>query len=150
MHHTIATSNAATVQMHMRGTSQTMQSMTEYTDVVQEVSDELRMNMEKGMDMGISRWSMISDPGIGFAKRTAQNWQLVSDMARFQAACGDYPTLLALSRKTMFGLLTDDLHTRDWCTAGALSAAIIRGGVDMVRVHNKHVAASIKAADLMR
>lgn len=149
LHETLARRNAACVQMHTRGTPETMTGLRSYENVTHDVSQELSHNIEAAQNAGVRRWSMISDPGIGFAKKKDQSIQLLRESDRFRMLTGDYPVLLGLSRKSWLSNITmmDTRHSRDWATAGALGCCIGRGGVDIVRVHEPSVADAVRAAD---
>lgn len=151
LHETLARRNAACVQMHTRGTPDTMRDLQSYENVTEEVSQELSQNMETAQNAGLKRWSMISDPGIGFAKKKDQSIQLLRENRRFRMLTGNYPVLLGPSRKSWLSSVTmvDTRHSRDWATAGAVSCCIGRGGVDIVRVHEPSVADAVRAADII-
>jgi len=123
------------IMMHMRGTPQTMQQMTDYTDVVGEILAFFQIQIERASECGIDRSNMIIDPGIGFAKTYQQNIELVRQLDRFEIL--DLPLLVGVSRKSFIGKILDqpDPNRRLWGTAAACCAAINRG-VDILRVHD--------------
>lgn len=75
---------APVVLMHMRGTSETMQTMTDYDSVVDEVYEYLAMRMEHVIARGVKLENVIIDPGIGFAKDINQNLEIIRRLAEFQ------------------------------------------------------------------
>ncbi|AXE37851.1 dihydropteroate synthase [Acidipropionibacterium virtanenii] len=95
------------VVMHWRGQSATMQdpSLTSYQDVVGEVIAEVASRVEAAQRAGVARERIIVDPGIGFSKNGAQNWQLLRGIDRFQAGFGDLRVLWGVSRKGFLGSL---------------------------------------------
>jgi dihydropteroate synthase len=121
------------VAMHMRGTPQTMQQMTEYgQDVVSAVKDYFCQRLEYLAKKGVE--SIILDPGFGFAKSVEQNYQL---LARLNEVCAmGYPVLAGLSRKSMIykplGVAAED------ALAGtvALNWEALRQGATILRVHD--------------
>jgi dihydropteroate synthase len=123
------------IMMHMRGTPQTMQQMTDYTDVVGEILAFFQIQIERASECGIDRSNIIIDPGIGFAKTYQQNIELVRQLDRFEIL--DLPLLVGVSRKSFIGKILDqpDPNRRLWGTAAACCAAIDRG-VDILRVHD--------------
>ncbi|CAN8075531.1 unnamed protein product [Agarophyton chilense] len=149
MHETLARRDAACVLMHTRGTPATMRNQQHYGDVTTDVAAELLHNVRNAQTKGVKRWSVITDPGIGFAKNKQLSQQLLRETARFCKLCGEYPVLLGASRKSWLAdiPLTDTKRARDWVTAGAIASCIARGGVDMVRVHEAGVADAVRAAD---
>jgi dihydropteroate synthase len=132
------------VLMHMRGTPNTMQQMTEYEDIVQEVRDRLEELVNQAAAAGISRDVIAIDPGIGFAKTARQNLPLLRELAQFQTlGC---PVLVGVSRKSFIGAILDRPNPQDrlWGTAAACTAAIA-GGADILRVHDVAEMAEVRS-----
>jgi dihydropteroate synthase len=132
------------VLMHMRGTPNTMQQMTEYGDVVQEVRDRLEKLVNQAVAAGISRDVIAVDPGIGFAKTAMQNLPLLRELRSFQTlGC---PVLVGVSRKSFIGAILDrpDPKDRLWGTAAACTVAIA-GGADILRVHDVAQMADVRS-----
>jgi dihydropteroate synthase len=132
------------VLMHMRGTPNTMQQMTEYGDVVQEVRDRLEELVNQAVAAGVLRDRIAIDPGIGFAKTARQNLPLLRQLAQFQTlGC---PVLVGVSRKSFIGAILDrpDPKDRLWGTAAACTAAIA-GGADILRVHDVAQMAEVRS-----
>lgn len=141
----IADTHAAAVLMHMRGESDTKQEQAAFdSDVATAVGVELAGTIDEALRRGVCRWALIGDPGIGSTKGTLQSAQLVGGCARMKAVLGGMPILLGASRKAW---LTARKGAADWATAGAMGAAIGRGGVDVVRVHTVEVGDAVRAAD---
>jgi dihydropteroate synthase len=132
------------VLMHMRGTPNTMQQMTEYGDVVQEVRDRLAELVNQAVAAGVSRDVIAIDPGIGFAKTAMQNLPLLRELRSFQTlGC---PVLVGVSRKSFLGKILDrpDPKDRLWGTAAACTVAIA-GGADILRVHDVAEMADVRS-----
>ena len=70
---TVAGLGVSYVCSHTRGSPQTMASLARYGDVVQEVRAELHSRLQAAMGAGIAPWSLLADPGLGFAKTAQQN-----------------------------------------------------------------------------
>lgn len=123
------------ILMHMRGTPKTMQSLTQYDDVVAEVAEKLQQYVQAAIACGVSSQQVILDPGIGFAKTQDQNLQLLRELPQFHQL--GYPLLLGVSRKSFIGRILDRPEAKDrvWGTAAACTAAIA-AGVDILRVHD--------------
>ena len=99
MFDTVAELGVPYVAMHMRGTPQTMQSQTEYADIVAEVTNYLASRASELERRGVKRENIILDPGFGFAKSVEQNYELLRNLDRL---CGlGYAVLVGLSRKSM-------------------------------------------------
>ncbi len=123
------------ILMHMRGTPTTMQSLTQYDDVVAEVAEKLQQYVQAAIVCGVSPQQVILDPGIGFAKTQDQNLQLLRELPQFHQL--GYPLLLGVSRKSFIGRILDRPEAKDrvWGTAAACTAAIA-AGADILRVHD--------------
>ena len=137
---TVASAGASLVLMHMRGTPTTMSGLADYPDgLIPTVAAELLARVRAAEAAGIRRWRMILDPGIGFAKTSAQNLELLRRLPELRAADGLHglPWLVGASRKAFIGRITgvDHARQRTWGTAAAVTAAVA-GGADIVRVHD--------------
>ena len=136
MARTVAPSGAGLVLMHMRGTPETMQRLTDYADVADDVAAELAASLGRADAAGIGRARVVLDPGIGFAKTAEQNLELIALLARMQARLGR-PLLLGPSRKSFIGALLGGVpaDARDAGTVGACVAGLARGA-RLFRVHD--------------
>ena len=121
------------IAMHMRGTPETMQSLTDYPKgVTAEVLRYFKAFAKKAAKAGISDW--ILDPGFGFAKTVEQNWTLLEELDRLQAL--QQPILVGVSRKSMiykhFGITPEEALP---ATQVAHLLALQRGAT-WLRVHD--------------
>ena len=137
----VAGAGARFVAMHMQGTPATMQREPTYGDVVAEVAEFLRARLAAAEEAGVDRERLIADPGIGFGKTAAHNFELLARLEELVAAV-DVPVLVGTSRKAFLGAalassegdplpVTDreeaTLATVVWC---------FDKGASMVRVHD--------------
>ncbi|MEY2830935.1 MAG: dihydropteroate synthase, partial [Cyanobacteriota bacterium] len=131
----VAQLNVPIILMHIRGNPQTMQSLTDYQDVVSEVAEFLTIQVNKAIASGISRSKIIIDPGIGFAKQAEQSLELLQRLNELKAL--SLPMLVGVSRKSFLRpiLHQNDPKERIWGTAAACYGAIARGA-DILRVHD--------------
>jgi len=121
--------------MHSRGTPKTMQTLTDYQDLIREIVEFLELRIRGAIAAGIDRHQIIIDPGIGFAKKQAQNLEILRQLPAFQGlGC---PILVGVSRKSFIGHIISqpDPQKRGWGTAAACVSAIV-GGTDILRVHD--------------
>ncbi len=126
--------DAAIVLMHSRGTPRSMHRYTGYKNVMQEVEDELQLSVQKCLDFGIKKDRIILDPGIGFAKTTDANLQLIDELSSLSKL--KFPILLGTSRKSFIGkVLNSEIEERLMGTAASVAAGIMRGA-HIVRVHD--------------
>ncbi|MFR9651682.1 MAG: dihydropteroate synthase [Rikenellaceae bacterium] len=129
---TVAELKLPYVAMHTRGTPQTMQSLTEYEDVVGEVFEYLAQRAKYLNDSGIEQ--VILDPGFGFAKTIEQNYQLLRGLDRFSEL--GYPLLVGVSRKSMIYRLLDIDPKDSLAGTTALHWEALQRGAKTLRVHD--------------
>ncbi len=135
----VAEAGASYVAMHMRGTPATMQSMTDYEDVVGEVVESLRQKSEKLIERGINPERLILDPGFGFAKSAEQNFQLLSHL--YKVCTLGFPVLSGLSRKSMIYRTLGVSPEESLTGTTALNWESLRQGATILRVHDVREAA---------
>lgn len=136
---TVAELGLPYIMMHMRGNPATMQSQTEYGDVVAEVRDYLVARAEYAVSMGVSRDSLILDPGFGFAKTVEQNYELLKGLHEICET--GYPVLAGLSRKSMIYRLLGITPEESLVGTAALNWEALRQGASILRVHDVREAA---------
>ena len=131
----VADGGAALVLMHTRGRSKAMYEHADYTDVVDEVSAELRESLACATAAGVARDRIIVDPGLGFAKRPPDSYGVLARLSEISAAL-DRPVVAGPSRKSFLSDAVDGRPApeRDWGTAAAVTAAVL-AGAHIVRVH---------------
>lgn len=129
---TIASSNIPYVLMHMRGTPETMQSLTTYKQLTQEVIAELQTKVNELKNKGANQ--IIIDPGFGFSKTLEQNYQLLSELNKFHLL--DCPILVGVSRKSMIykklGINPDQALNG----TTVLNTIALQSGAKILRVHD--------------
>jgi len=140
---TVARKKAGLILMHMRGTPQTMQTGDlRYHDLMGEIVAYLRKSMQKAVNAGVEKESIIVDPGIGFGKTAEDNYRIIRNLSTLRA-CG-VPILIGTSRKSFIGRITQEQPAdRSEGTAATVAAAIMNGA-NILRVHD--VAAMKKVA----
>jgi dihydropteroate synthase len=107
----------------------------EYTDVVRAVTDFLLARAEVAMAAGIARESIALDPGLGFGKSVAQNFELVARTSEL-AALG-YPVLVGASRKSFLGAVSGRADPEQRIIGSVVAAvAAYGGGARIVRAHD--------------
>lgn len=147
MFRTVAELDVDYVLMHWRGHSDVMQELVDYENVTGDVLAEWQQQVQIAQAAGIKPERIIFDPGIGFAKTAAQNWELIQNLATFAAL--PQRMLLGVSRKRFLAdMVSPDLldlnrpADRDIPTA-VLSFHAAQLGVFAVRVHD--VSSSVSA-----
>lgn len=144
MYPLVAETGVQYVAMHMRGTPQTMQGLTHYDDVAEEVRAWLLARTEQMRAAGVLQSRIWLDPGFGFAKDLAQEYQLVARLNELAEA--GYPLLVGISRKSMLTRVLGIQKEEALPATTALHWELLRQGATMLRVHD--VAAARQAVDL--
>jgi dihydropteroate synthase len=139
----VATTNADLVLGHWRGPSADMYARAEYADVAQEVLRELTDRADAAAAAGIPPSRLVVDPGIGFGKKSAQNWDVLRALPRVVGL--GHRVLVGTSRKRFLaealathGTADDPSVTesrRDLATA-VTSVLAAQAGAWAVRVHD--------------
>jgi len=118
--------------MHMRGTPETMQSMTDYDDLVVDVYDDLRKKLKACKEAGIK--DTIIDVGFGFAKTTEQNYVLLKQLSIFTTL--DVPLLVGVSRKGMITKVLQNKAEDALNGTTVLNTIALLNGATILRVHD--------------
>ncbi|WP_405429161.1 dihydropteroate synthase [Micromonospora sp. NBC_00617] len=128
------------VLMHWRGHSRQMRDLASYTDVVTDVRDELAQRIDEALAAGVTADRIVVDPGLGFAKTAAHNWELSARLPELLDL--GYPLLFGASRKSYLGRLLADADgtprpaaEREAATV-ATSVLAVAAGAWGVRVHD--------------
>lgn len=129
---TVAALGVPYVLMHMRGTPKTMQSMATYKDLLKEVIDELALRLTELRSLG--QKDIIIDPGFGFAKTPAQNFELLSQLQAFNLF--DEPLLVGLSRKTTIWKTLAISADEALNGTTVLNTIALTKGASILRVHD--------------
>ncbi len=142
---------AAACLMHMQGEPRTMQVAPGYVDVLAEVTDFFLERVHECVDYGLSRQSLLLDPGFGFGKTLEHNLGLLARLPAIVAL--GFPVLVGLSRKSMFQKLCGAAIDQRLPASLAAATAAVLGGAVIVRAHDVRetrdavsVAAAIRAA----
>lgn len=150
MFETVAGLGLEYIAMHKRGTSVTMQQLTDYNDVVAEVKAYFDDFAVRAQEHGLTRW--ILDPGFGFAKTLEQNYELMRSLNLF-SECGSTDgerrgILVGVSRKSMiyklFGMSPEEVLPE----TQVLHLKALQNGADILRVHD--VAEAVRTVALYR
>jgi dihydropteroate synthase len=123
------------ILMHMRGEPRTMQTMPFARNTIRDVMTGLRRSASVATRKGVAKSQIILDPGVGFGKTYAQDYELIARLSEF-ARLG-FPLLVGTSRKKFIGRVLDGCPAQErvFGTAAAVTASIL-GGAHIVRVHD--------------
>ena len=136
-----AASNCALCLMHMQGEPRTMQRAPGYVDVVKEVKAFLAGRAQACRAAGVAPQRIAIDPGFGFGKTLEHNLELLRHLR--ELACGEWPVLVGLSRKSIVGTLTGRAAGERVHGSIALAVIAAMNGARIIRAHD--VAATVDA-----
>jgi dihydropteroate synthase len=120
--------------MHMQGEPRTMQQAPHYDDLIGDVHAFFQQHIERCHAAGITNQKLLLDPGFGFGKNLAHNYQLLARLSEFHRF--GLPLLVGMSRKSMIGQLLN--VPPDQRVIGSVACAVIAAmqGAQIVRVHD--------------
>lgn len=131
MFSTIARLRVPYVLTHIKGNPLTMQTLTQYDNLIHEILSYYEVRIRELALLGIS--DIIIDPGFGFAKTTEQNYELLSKLSHFSHL--NLPLLVGVSHKSMlYKFLDIDINDTLNATSIANTIALL-GGAQILRVH---------------
>lgn len=130
----VAKNEAAVIIMHMKGTPSTMNQLTNYSDIVSQVKEQLLERCEKTVAGGVREEAIILDPGIGFAKNALQSLEILRKITDF--TCLKYPVLVGHSRKSFIGYVSGLPVEERLEETLAVSTYLYMKGVKILRVHD--------------
>lgn len=129
---TVAKYQVPYVMMHMKGTPQTMQTLTHYDDLIKEMLFYFSERVATARSFGIN--DLIVDPGFGFAKTLDQNYEILRQLEVFQVL--DLPVLAGVSRKSMIYKTIQTTAADSLNGTTVLNTFALTKGAKLLRVHD--------------
>ena len=129
---TVAALRVPYIMMHMRGTPNTMQSQTEYDNIVKEMLFYFSEKIRIARSLGII--DIIIDPGFGFAKTLDQNYEILQKLELFQMP--ELPLLVGVSRKSMIYKVLGTTAVDALNGTTVLNTIALQKGANILRVHD--------------
>ncbi len=120
------------IMMHMKGTPQSMKDLNQYDDITADILFYFSERIKTARDLGIN--DLIVDPGFGFAKNIAQNFELLSKLELFKNL--ELPILIGVSRKSMIWKSLDISASEALNGTTVLNTAALLKGAGILRVHD--------------
>ncbi len=120
------------VLMHLRGTPNDMMQNTDYSNVIQDVIDELQVKIDQLEKLGLK--NLIVDPGFGFSKTLEQNYLLMKELEQFHDL--NKPLLVGVSRKSMIYKLLETSPDASLNGSTVLHTVALLKGTSILRVHD--------------
>lgn len=132
MFDTVAALRVPYILMHMRGTPETMNQLTDYNNLVVDIVRELKSSIDVLRQKGVA--DIWVDPGFGFAKTIEQNFSLLKDLQEFEQL--GYPVLVGLSRKATIYKTLNILPEQALNGTTVLNTLALERGASILRVHD--------------
>ncbi len=132
MFSTVARLQVPYIMMHMKGTPQTMQTLTQYQNICKEMRYYFSEKVAQARQLGIN--DLIIDPGFGFAKTTEQNFEVLQKLELFNAL--NLPLLVGVSRKSMIYKTLEITPQESLNGTSILNTIALQKGVKILRVHD--------------
>lgn len=129
---TIAKYDVPYIMMHMRGTPQIMQTMTNYENIVKEILFYFSERVAKARSYGIN--DVVIDPGFGFAKTVEQNYEILQKLGLFEML--ELPLLVGFSRKSMIYKTLNSNAQEALNGTSVLNTIALTKGAKILRVHD--------------
>ena len=129
---TIANFQVPYCMMHLRGTPETMQTLTNYDAIVKEMLFYFSERVAVARALGIN--DLILDPGFGFAKTTEQNFEVLQKLELFQTF--ELPILVGFSRKSMIYKILNSNASEALNGTTVLNTLALSKGAKILRVHD--------------
>lgn len=120
------------IMMHMKGTPQTMSTLTQYDDLVKEMLFYFSERIAAARSLGIS--DLIIDPGFGFAKTINQNFEILHHLDLFKSL--ELPILAGVSRKSMIHKTLQINPEEALNGTTVLNTLALEKGATILRVHD--------------
>ncbi|MEC8158853.1 MAG: dihydropteroate synthase [Pseudomonadota bacterium] len=127
-------SNLPVSLMHMSDEPHRMQEQTDYDDVVTDVKVFLEHRIKVCVEAGIKNDQVMIDPGFGFGKTVAQNYEMLRRLEEFTSF--DLPILVGVSRKSMIGAITGRPASERVVPSAVLAVMAASRGASVIRVHD--------------
>ena len=144
---TVARLQVPYVLMHMRGTPDTMSSLTDYDNVTADVLEWMARRIDELRQLGVA--DVIADPGFGFAKTVEQNFELLNGLEAFHAL--NAPLLVGVSRKRMIYTPLDCTADKALNGTTIVNTLALERGAHILRVHDVRAAVeAVKLVSMMR
>jgi dihydropteroate synthase len=129
---TVVANQVGFIGMHQTGGPSTMHEVQDRRDMMKTLMNYFKEKKEQFAAMGLTEW--IIDPGFGFSKTKAENFELVKSLAQLKTL--DLPILLGVSRKSsIYKTLGVDAECALNGTT-VLNTIGLMGGANILRVHD--------------
>ena len=129
---TVAKLNVPYIMMHMKGNPKTMQSLTNYEDILKEMIFYFSERIAVARSFGVN--DIVIDPGFGFAKTLEQNYEVLQKLELFSML--ELPLLVGVSRKSMIYKTLENSPEEALNGTTVLNTIALQKGAKILRVHD--------------
>ena len=144
---TVAQLGVPYIMMHMQGTPQDMQKNPHYDNIVKEILYYFSEKVQRLRDLGAK--DLILDPGFGFGKTVAHNYELMEHMEEFSVF--ELPILVGISRKSMIYKLLGGGPENALNGTSVLDTIALLKGANILRVHDvKEAVEAVKIITMLK
>lgn len=143
---TIADLNVPYIMMHMQGTPQSMQQRPRYDNLLKEVFQYFARKVQQLRDLGVK--DVILDPGFGFGKTVAHNYELLAHLEEFRIF--ELPLMVGVSRKSMIYRILGTTSQEALNGTTVLDTICLLKGANILRVHDvRQAVEAVKIVEAM-
>lgn len=132
MFKTVVSLDVPYILMHMRGTPRTMTTLTVYSNLLKDITDDFQSKIHQLHQLGAK--DIIIDPGFGFAKTAEQSFELLHHLDYFKIL--GQPILAGISRKSMIWKTLNTTMEGALNGTTALNTVALLKGASILRVHD--------------
>lgn len=144
---TVANLQVPYIMMHMRGTPENMKDLNQYDDLLEDLLFYFSEKIAEARKMGIN--DLIIDPGFGFSKNIAQNFELLSKLELFKNL--NLPLLTGVSRKSLIYKTLNTSADEALNGTTVLNTISLLKGANILRVHDvKEAVECVKLTSRLR
>lgn len=129
---TVAKLNVPYIMMHMKGNPKTMQSLTNYEDILKEMIFYFSERIVVARSFGVN--DIVIDPGFGFAKTLEHNYEVLQKLELFSML--ELPLLVGVSRKSMIYKALENSTEEALNGTTVLNTIALQKGAKILRVHD--------------
>ncbi|VAW25009.1 Dihydropteroate synthase [hydrothermal vent metagenome] len=132
MFETIGRLQVPYILSHIPGSPLNMHENQEYNDIIHDISAYFSKKVRTLTKAGVT--DVIIDPGFGFGKDVAQNYELLNRLDSFKVF--QLPVMVGLSRKSMIWKVLDSSPKEALNGTSVLNSMALLAGADILRVHD--------------
>ncbi|BAI80500.1 dihydropteroate synthase [Deferribacter desulfuricans SSM1] len=127
--------------MHIKGTPKNMQDNPTYNNLLEDIKLYLKKSIDIALKCGVSKNSIMLDPGFGFGKTLDDNYLILKYLEEIKTL--GYPLFIGVSRKSMIGKIIDKTPEERDVPSKAIEFLAMIKGANFIRTHEVKYAKDI-------